>query len=420
MSRTFQANHIDLDLSTFDNLLSGAYQLIRGGLFAATFRGKKNYSDEQRARVAARAVARLLGLEPVIDVMARNLDFAAQRRIEIGRSLMSGPRLLLLDEPTAGVDAHEAAELVALVKRMQVDLGLAVLLIEHYVQAVMENCNPIYVLDQGTLIAAARRAKWPQIPRCGRRTSARVGQGRRMLELRNVSTGYGRLPVLFGINLRVDSGEMVGVLGPNGAGKSTLMKTILGLLPCRKGGIAFRGKKISHQPAHVRFASGISLCPEGRRVFKNLSVRENLLAGAFGQDKTVVGEQLQAVFSIFPRLDERKDQRAGSLSGGEQQMLAISRALMSRPRLLLVDELSMGLAPLVVEELLDTLRQLCDRGLSVIVVDQFASRLVGRADRGEVLEKGRIVFSGAVDAAERHMDETYLSDEMVAAAAKGV
>ena len=241
-----------------------------------------------------------------------------------------------------------------------------------------------------------------------------------MLELRNVSTGYGRLPVLFGINFRVEPGEMVGVLGPNGAGKSTLMKTILGLLPCRKGGIAFRGKKISHQPAHVRFASGISLCPEGRRVFKNLSVRENLLAGAFGQDKAVVAEQMQACFSIFPRLDERKDQRAGSLSGGEQQMLAISRALMSRPRLLLVDELSMGLAPLVVEELLDTLRQLCDRGLSVIVVDQFASRLVGRADRGEVLEKGRIVFSGPVDAAERHMDETYLSDEMVATAAKGV
>ena len=154
MSRTFQANHIDLNLTTYDNLLSGAYQLIRGGLIAATFRSRRNYTDERRARVAVRAVARLLGLEAVIDVMARSLDFAAQRRIEIGRSLMSGPRLLLLDEPTAGVDAHEAKELVALVKRMQVDLGLAVLLIEHYVQAVMENSNPIYVLDQGTLIAA--------------------------------------------------------------------------------------------------------------------------------------------------------------------------------------------------------------------------------------------------------------------------
>ena len=165
MSRTFQANHIDLNLSTFDNLLSGAYQLIRGGLFAATFRSRGNHTDEQRARLAARAVARLLDLEPVLEVMARSLDFAAQRRIEIGRSLMSGPRLLLLDEPTAGVDAHEAKELVALVKRMQMDLGLAVLLIEHFVQAVMENSNPIYVLDQGTLIAAGTPAEVANDPK---------------------------------------------------------------------------------------------------------------------------------------------------------------------------------------------------------------------------------------------------------------
>jgi branched-chain amino acid transport system ATP-binding protein len=240
-----------------------------------------------------------------------------------------------------------------------------------------------------------------------------------MLELRNVSTGYGRLPVLFGINLRVEPGEMVGVLGPNGAGKSTLLKTILGLLPVRQGGIVFRGRKVSHEPTHARFQAGISLCPEGRRVFKNLSVRENLLAGSFGQEKTVVAEQLEAVYSIFPRLDERKEQRAGSLSGGEQQMLAISRALMSRPRLLMVDELSMGLAPLVVQELLGTLRQLCDRGLGLIVVDQFASRMVGRADRGDVLEKGRIVFSGSVSAAEKHMDETYMGEEILATA-KGV
>jgi branched-chain amino acid transport system ATP-binding protein len=240
-----------------------------------------------------------------------------------------------------------------------------------------------------------------------------------MLELHNVSTGYGRLPVLFGINLKVEPGEMVGVLGPNGAGKSTLLKTILGLLPVRQGGIVFRGRKVSHEPTHARFQAGISLCPEGRRVFKNLSVRENLLAGSFGQEKTVVAEQLEAVYSIFPRLDERKEQRAGSLSGGEQQMLAISRALMSRPRLLMVDELSMGLAPLVVQELLGTLRQLCDRGLGLIVVDQFASRMVGRADRGDVLEKGRIVFSGSVSAAEKHMDETYMGEEILATA-KGV
>jgi ABC-type branched-subunit amino acid transport system ATPase component len=178
MSRTFQANHIDLDLTTFDNLLSGAYQLIRGGLLTATFRSGKNFADEQKAKVAARAVARLLGLEPVLNVMARNLDFAAQRRIEIGRSLMSGPRLLLLDEPTAGVDAHEAKELVALVKRLQVDLGLAVLLIEHFVQAVMENCNPIYVLDQGTLIACGTPSEVSKDPKVRASYLGETGTGK--------------------------------------------------------------------------------------------------------------------------------------------------------------------------------------------------------------------------------------------------
>ena len=178
MSRTFQANHIDLDLTTFDNLLAGAFQLIRGGLFTATFRSSKNFADEEKARTAARAVARLLGLEPVLNVMARNLDFAAQRRIEIGRSLMSGPRLLLLDEPTAGVDAHEAKELVALVKRLQVDLGLAVLLIEHFVQAVMENCNPIYVLDQGTLIACGTPSEVSKDPKVRASYLGETGTGK--------------------------------------------------------------------------------------------------------------------------------------------------------------------------------------------------------------------------------------------------
>jgi len=240
-----------------------------------------------------------------------------------------------------------------------------------------------------------------------------------MLELDRVSTGYGRLPVLFDISLSVAPGEMVGLLGPNGAGKSTLLKTILGLLPVRTGTIAFQGRRITADPTHARFAAGISLCPEGRRVFRNLTVRENLLAGSCGVDRAKALEQLDVCYELFPLLGERREQRAGSLSGGEQQMLAIGRALMSRPRLLLVDELSMGLAPIVVSELLVSLRQLCDRGLGLIVVEQHASRMVGHADRGELLEKGRIVFSGSLADAERRMEETYMG-EGILAGAKGV
>jgi branched-chain amino acid transport system ATP-binding protein len=153
MSRTFQANHIDIDQTVLDNLLSGAHLHIRGGLIGATFRTNRNWVTEERARLAARAVGRLLGLEPVLHALAGSLDFGAQRRTELGRSLMSGPRLLLLDEPTAGLDSYEALEVVGLVRRLQLDLQLAVLLIEHFIEAVLENCDRIYVLVQGAVIA---------------------------------------------------------------------------------------------------------------------------------------------------------------------------------------------------------------------------------------------------------------------------
>src|SRR5919109_558109 len=158
-----------------------------------------------------------------------------------------------------------------------------------------------------------------------------------MLEVEHVSTGYGRLPVLFDVSLTVGAGEMVALLGPNGAGKSTLLKAILGMLRIRSGSLTFEGRRLTAAPAHERFAAGISLCPEGRRIFKNLTVKENLLAGSCSVSRQDASEQLDVCYNLFPILGQRQQQRAGSLSGGEQQMVALSRALMSRPRLLLVD-----------------------------------------------------------------------------------
>jgi branched-chain amino acid transport system ATP-binding protein len=215
-----------------------------------------------------------------------------------------------------------------------------------------------------------------------------------MLELSNVCAGYGRLPVLFDISFTVKPGEVVALLGPNGAGKSTLLKTVLGVVRARGGEILWQEQRITNARAADRVAAGISLCPEGRRVFPNLSVKENLLAGAFGRKNKEADTQLDFCFDIFPRLQERIAQRAGSLSGGEQQMLAIARSLMSQPQLVLVDELSMGLAPLVVAELTRKLRELGDQGLSVLVVDQFVKTLRDCADRAYVLDKGRIEFDG--------------------------
>jgi branched-chain amino acid transport system ATP-binding protein len=235
-----------------------------------------------------------------------------------------------------------------------------------------------------------------------------------MLEVEGVSTGYGRLPVLFDVSLTVGAGEMVALLGPNGAGKSTLLKTILGMLPVRSGSLTFEGRRLTAAPANERFAAGISLCPEGRRIFKNLTVRENLLAGSCSVSRQDAAEQLDVCYDLFPILGQRQRQQAGSLSGGEQQMAAVARALMSRPRLLLVDELSMGLAPIVVSQLLESLRALCDRGLGLIVVEQHAARMIGFADRGVLLEKGQIAFTGPLLDAERRMEETYMGEPAAA------
>jgi branched-chain amino acid transport system ATP-binding protein len=226
-----------------------------------------------------------------------------------------------------------------------------------------------------------------------------------MLELRAVRAGYGRLPVLFDVDFAMDEGEWVTVLGANGAGRSTFLKAVLGVVDCTAGEVFFRGERITHEAPHRRVASGISMAPEGRHVFPTLSVKENLVAGTYGLPRgrlvnpprlarrADVPAQLQRVYEVFPKLAERAGQRAGSLSGGEQQMLAIGRALMSEPRLLLVDELSLGLAPIVVQELFESLAQLRQLGLGIVVVDQLHAHgsLARYSDRSMVLEKGRFL-----------------------------
>ena len=219
-----------------------------------------------------------------------------------------------------------------------------------------------------------------------------------MLELSAVGSGYGNQPVLFDLDLDVERGELVTVLGANGAGKSTLLKTILGAVPAREGEIVFNGERITHLPAHRRVEAGISLSPEGRQVFPSLTVKENLLAGTHGLAKREIATQQERVFDLFPRLEERIGQRAGSLSGGEQQMLAVGRALMSKPLLVLVDELSLGLAPIVVERLYGALRELCSLGLAVIVVEQSHQLVAGFSDRQLVLDQGRFVVEVPVNA----------------------
>jgi branched-chain amino acid transport system ATP-binding protein len=228
-----------------------------------------------------------------------------------------------------------------------------------------------------------------------------------MLELDGIRAGYGRLPVLFDVELTVASGELVALIGPNGAGKSTLFKTAIGLIRPTRGSVIVDGIRVTHEPPHRRVRRGISLSPEGRRIFANLTVDENLRSGAAGVSGDVVATQRERIYELFPVLRARLRQNAGSLSGGEQQMLALGRALISGPRYLLIDELSLGLAPLVIASLFATLRRLADDdGLGVVVVDERAGTVLDAADRVYVMEKGAIVFGGDHEGARASMATT--------------
>ena len=219
-----------------------------------------------------------------------------------------------------------------------------------------------------------------------------------MLEIKDLFVSYGMMEVLHGISLKVEDKELVSVIGPNGAGKSTLIKTVMGLVKPTSGQILYNGQDITHLPAHKRAGLGIGYVPEGRRVFAKLTVEENLRMGAYElKDKKKIADNIAKVYEIFPRLGERKDQLASTMSGGEQQMLAISRALMLSPRMLLIDEVSMGLMPIMVNTCFDVIKKLNDQGITILVVEQNANKALKVADRGYVLETGDIVLSDTAE-----------------------
>ncbi len=219
-----------------------------------------------------------------------------------------------------------------------------------------------------------------------------------LLELRDVHTYYGNIHALKGISLTVEEGEIVTLIGANGAGKSTTLKTISGLLKPRRGEVLFDGKRIDGVPAHQIVGMGICQSPEGRRIFPRMTVRENLEMGAFQRDKgPELASDFERVYTLFPRLKERIGQNGGTLSGGEQQMLAIGRALMARPRVLLLDEPSMGLAPILVEQIFDIIKDINAAGTTVLLVEQNALMALGIAVRGYILQTGQIVLQDSAE-----------------------
>ncbi|MDR7152602.1 ABC-type branched-subunit amino acid transport system ATPase component/ABC-type branched-subunit amino acid transport system permease subunit [Hydrogenophaga palleronii] len=419
VARTYQTSQLFGSLSVLDNVVLAMNRGRLGGLLGAARRTAPTRLQHARELLA------FCGYTGSHHTLAADLPHVDRRLVEVARALATDPDALLLDEPAAGLSHEDKTRLGALLRRIA-DAGVAVLLVEHDMALVMGISDHVVVLDAGQRLAlgtplevqaneAVQKAYLGEQIEGGTAPRSTNTQDRlEMLGVGQLVAGYGAEPVLHGIDLQVRRGEVVALLGANGAGKSTLMKALAGLHRPITGGIHLEGRELKNMEAEQVVAQGVVLVPEGRQVFPELSVLDNIRLGAFLQpvDRDArVEEQLQR----FPRLRERLHQRAGLLSGGEQQMLAIARALMSRPRILLLDEPSLGLAPKVIAELFAALDRLRQEGMTLLLVDQMAALALSLADRAYVMEGGRIVAQGttAEIAADGALAEAYLGGAVV-------
>ena len=413
IGRTYQTTKLFETMSVLDNVLIA----MRRGRLGSMLSAAAGAADIR----AAEGLLAFVGYREALARSAGDLPHVDRRLVEIARALAMRPRVLLLDEPAAGLMSSDKDRLSGLLRRIA-DAGIAVILVEHDMRLVMGISDHIVVLDAGRPIAAGTPnevrydakvlAAYLGAAETHARARRQLWSGAQdvVLAAMNLAAGYGAAPVLQKVNIEVKPGEMVALIGANGAGKSTLMRAIAGLLRPVDGEVILDDRRIERSEAHRIAARGLALVPEGRQVFLELTVYDNLELGANTRENVDYQAEIEALLKRFPRLRDRLNSRAGLLSGGEQQMLAIARGMMAKPRILLLDEPSLGLAPAMINELFDVLADLRDEGITILLVDQMAVLALAIADRGYVIDSGQIVRedSAANLAGDPEVEAAYL------------
>jgi len=427
IARTFQNIRLFKDLSALDNVLVGMHSRRRDDTLSqlATL---PVFRRAHRARLnEARRLMEVAGLDPkaVSGRTAGTLPYGDQRRLEIARALALQPRLLILDEPAAGMNPSEKQGMRALIDRLNKD-GLTILLIDHDMRLVMGVCTRVAVLNFGRKIAdgtpkevstdagvikaylgtggerevtsapgASGVDEATEVVEAAAASTVTAEPESAMLEVRDLSVSYGPVNAVRGASLRVADGEVVALIGANGAGKSTILNTLSGLIRPGSGTATFDGLDLTTAKPSAIVRHGLAQVPEGREILSRQTVLENLeLATWARHDRAAAADEIEAVMKRFPILGERRAMRAGTLSGGEQQMLAIARGLLAKPRLLLLDEPSLGLAPQMVDEVFAAIEEIHRDGTTILLVEQNALRALAIADRAYVIETGQILLTG--------------------------